>query len=217
MMIGTNNASDYTAELIPENSIGIELGVWKGNTSQKFLPKCKHLYLVDSWSPVPYKQSTEWPSYEFYLKRYARITGSETETGFEEAYDEIYSDVCERFKDDPVTVFRMPTKDFFRSFNTKVDWIYVDADHSYGGVMYDLEHAFNLIKENGIIFGDDYHFSKRGVQKALNDFKRQNNYFFCNFRSNQWLMVESREKFDRLFTYETGPRGGLKKETVRLK
>ena len=55
------------------------------------------------------------------------------------------------------------------------------------------------------------------VQKGVVNFKKQKGYFFCNFMSNQWLMVESREKFDRLFDYDTGPRGGLKRQTVRLK
>ena len=172
-MRGTNHASDHTLKLIPKDTVGIELGVWKGNTSAKFLTKTKHLYLVDAWSIEAYKESSEWDSYEHYLKIYSKLTGGKDEESFKQFYDQIYADVCERFKNDPVTIFREPTKKFFEHFNEKVDWIYVDADHSYEGVQNDIAQSFKLLKPDGVIFGDDYHFSKIQVQKGINNFKKE--------------------------------------------
>ena len=36
----------------PENSVGAELGVWQGESPEKFLKRAKHVHLVDSWSPL---------------------------------------------------------------------------------------------------------------------------------------------------------------------
>ena len=43
MMFGTNKTSFATAERIPKNTIGVELGVWKGDTSMLFLQNAKLL------------------------------------------------------------------------------------------------------------------------------------------------------------------------------
>ena len=58
-MIGRNVSAKNIALRIREGSIGAELGVWKGDTSEIILPNCKKLHLVDSWSVVPYKKSPE--------------------------------------------------------------------------------------------------------------------------------------------------------------
>ena len=54
MMFGKNPGTDETWKRIPENSVGAELGVWQGESSEKFLKRAKHVHLVDSWSPIVY-------------------------------------------------------------------------------------------------------------------------------------------------------------------
>ena len=40
---------------ITPNTVGIEIGVWAGDTSEKFINRgVKHLHLVDSWSVEAY-------------------------------------------------------------------------------------------------------------------------------------------------------------------
>ena len=66
--------------LIEPNSIGAEVGVWFGNSSQKFLGRgVRELHLVDAWSIEPYKESTEHGTYENYLERYSKMCGGNTE------------------------------------------------------------------------------------------------------------------------------------------
>ena len=44
----------------------------------------------------------------------------------------------------------------FSEFDEKVDFIFIDADHSYAGVMNDSEIAFKMIRPGGTIVWHDY-------------------------------------------------------------
>ena len=64
MYIKTNKDAPNIMHIIPPGSRGAEIGVWMGNTSQRFLERgVEHLYLVDSYSVEPYKNNSE-ASYE---------------------------------------------------------------------------------------------------------------------------------------------------------
>ena len=185
MMRGINKTVKETVKLIPENSVGAELGVWKGETSSKFLPKCKFLHLVDSWSIVAYEDSDEHGNYEGYLQRYSKIVGSDNPNDFQKFYDNIYSEVNEKFANSPVKIYRMTTKEWFKVFNEKLDWIYVDANHGYQDALFDLKESYKKIKSGGILFADDYSDNKPGVKKAVEDFSKQLDLPFVNFYKDQ--------------------------------
>lgn len=192
MMFGNNPGTNETWKRIPENSIGAELGVWKGDSSAKFLKKAKHLYLVDAWSPAPYQETDEFGSYEAYLKRYSELTGEATTDGFFRYYDKIYESVKKRFADKPVTIHRMSTKEWFQKFNQKLDWIYVDASHSYEGCLFDLQGSWKKIKVGGSLFCDDYSDKKLGVKNAINTFCKDNNLKLDNFYFDQVQIVKTK-------------------------
>lgn len=178
MMCGTgrNKGGKSTAKKIPKDSIGVEIGVWKGFTSEKFIEKTKHLHLVDSWSVIPYKDSDEHGTYKNYIARYADMVGSTNPEDFQKYYDNIYESVCKKFEGENVTIHRMPSSEFFETFKQTVDWTYVDGDHSYAGCLQDLENSKNIIKNGGSIFGDDYNKpEKPGVKKAVDEFVNKYN------------------------------------------
>ena len=52
--------------------------------------------------------------------------------------------------------------------NKKFDIIFIDADHTYEGVMKDLNNYFGLVKEGGIFCGHDY--AHEGVKLAVDKF-----------------------------------------------
>lgn len=185
MMYGKNIDVDETIKLIPNNSIGVEIGVWKGKSSQKFLKKVKHLHLVDSWSPFPYQGLNEHGSYEDYLSRYEELVGSRNPNDFQFFYDTVYKEVCSKFKDKPVTIHRMSSSNFFNSFTEKVDWVYIDGDHSYNGCFQDLKNSLKIINKGGMILGDDY-TNKPGVKQAVQDFANLAGLQFSNFYGSQY-------------------------------
>lgn len=179
-----NPESHYIIPYIPKNAVGCEIGVWMGNSSMRFLKetKPKHFHLVDPWSKEPYKEqsNSEHDSYENYLKKYAKVTGGLTEEHFDEFYETVYKGVVNKFSEyDNVTIHRKWSTEFFNSFTEKLDWIYIDGDHSYEGCYKDLNECLKVMKPSGYIFGDDYAWKnnngKPGVTKAVQQFVTENN------------------------------------------
>lgn len=75
----------------------------------------------------------------------------------------------------PVEKYYTPIKSFSHSAakdfkDNSIDFCYVDADHSYEGVMKDLEAWWPKVKSGCYFGGDDYTKGWPGVQQAVNDF-----------------------------------------------
>ena len=178
----TNHDSKDIMYLVKKDTVGAEIGVWKANTSANFVKKgVKELHLVDAWSVEVYKEGIgetgEWGSYENYLQRYRQVTGGTTEEHFKSYYDKTYNEVVKRFKQlEHVHVHRMSSNDWFaEQKDNYFDWVYLDGDHSYEGVLRDLHSSRRVVKDGGIILGDDYAWpfqrhGKPGVTAAVDQF-----------------------------------------------
>ena len=169
-----NKDSIHILKDILPNTKGAEIGVWAGNTSMQFLRLgISELHMIDPWSVEPYKKSKEYKNYDEYLAKYSKILNIEKQdVDFQEYYDAIYSEVYSKFGIDPrVTIHRMTSDEWFDSKPEKLDWIYVDGDHSYEGCLRDLENSLKVVKPGGMIMGDDYYwkharYGKEGVTNA---------------------------------------------------
>lgn len=188
-MFGNNVQSQYIMNHIPKDSEGAELGVWKGNTSQRFLDcGIKKLHLVDSWSTIPYVESDDFGGYDKYLARYEKIVGSRDPKRFDQFYNDVYKSVVLRFMHAPVEIHRMTTTQWFDTFEGKLDWIYVDADHSEEGCYADLIRCKEVVKPGGMIMGDDCDDSKPGVLAAVLRFKDEHpEYPFEKIAGSQYI------------------------------
>lgn len=184
-MFGYNPGTDETWKRIPKGSIGVELGVWKGESSEKFLRRASHIYLVDSWSVIPYETSEEFGDYQGYLKRYSVLVKSNNPEDFQKYYNNIYKSVVKKFTNKPVTIYRCTTNEFFAQFQGKVDWVYVDALHNFHGCLSDLKKSLTIINPGGSIFGDDYE-NKPGVTAAVNTFIKGTGLTLDNFYLDQF-------------------------------
>jgi predicted O-methyltransferase YrrM len=65
----------------------------------------------------------------------------------------------------------------YTPFLGKVDFVFIDADHTYDGVKSDTEKAFQLLRPGGVIVWDDYrwldcHVECAGVTLFLNELQR---------------------------------------------
>ena len=92
MMVGKNTGSTETAKRIPIDSIGVEIGVWRGDTTDKFIKNAKKIIAVDPWSV----EGNEDPNLLF--KKYKDIVGAKTIDDFEEYYLNVYEFVKKRFQ-----------------------------------------------------------------------------------------------------------------------
>lgn len=186
-MMGTqvNRDARNIMGLIKKDSVGAEIGVWYGNSSKEFLKRgVKELHLIDAWSIEPYKESDEHGTYENYLERYSKMCGGGTEKDFQQYYDRVYEEVSTGVgADKRVTIHRMSSDEWFETFTErKLDWIYVDGDHSYEGCLRDLRNSLKVVKWGGLILGDDYkwgdtRWGKDGVTRAVDEFCRTEGLF----------------------------------------
>ena len=150
--------------LLPKNSIGVEIGVWKGVFSKKILlgSQPSLLHLVDPWIADP----------SFPGKQQGDIS--------QDGMDDIFNNVQKEMAGEKARIWRMKSNDFFNSFAAKVDWVYIDGDHRYEPVRQDLDGANSIIKDGGIIWGDDFSWTRPEhqvfypVKKAVLEFCEEN-------------------------------------------
>lgn len=137
----------------------IEIGVQQGNFSKEIvLCNPALLYLVDPWKH--YVDGT-----------YNSLANLESQ----EAQDALFSGVVKRFSKYPkVKILRKTSVDAVSEFHqASIDFIYVDANHTFEYVLADLFLWYPKIRQNGWLTGHDYH-KKRfpGVVKAVEVFMK---------------------------------------------
>jgi hypothetical protein len=187
MMYGKNPGTEATWQRIAPFSIGAELGVWRGFSTLKFARNAALVHAVDAWSPVAYENSDEHGDYNAYLERYEKLVGSKDPADFQTFYDHIYTETLNRFNGVPnIQVHRMTTDQWFEKQKLQLDWIYVDASHSYDGCLSDLRKSLKLIKSGGKLYGDDYGKNKQGVTDAVDDFIKETGLTLNNFYTDQY-------------------------------
>lgn len=130
-----------------KNGVGAEIGVWKGNLSKLLLKHVepRKLYLID-----PYLYRSDYSS--------AWYGNSNMD---QKAMDIIYNSVKEEFKEliqkDIVELIRQPSNECYNQItDNSLDWVYIDGDHNFEGVLNDLRLYFAKIKSGGTIICDDY-------------------------------------------------------------
>lgn len=188
MMVGNNTgAQNITWKKIPKNSVGAEIGVWQGRSTKMFLQRnLKHLHLVDPWNK-DWTDILDKDALNKVLEKYSKIVGSNKLSDWDDFYDKVHSDVVKEYgKLENVTIHRQKSVEWMQEYSgEKLDWIYIDGDHSYEGCLADLETALTIMKPNGIIFADDYKNSKQGVQRAVDDFVKKHGFKFQAFINYQ--------------------------------
>lgn len=137
----------------------VELGSWKGR-STAFLGveilnagAAIRAYAVDMWSDD--------------------ITGGAKKTMTEQGLtgDTLYDMFIENIApvSDVITPLRMTTLEAAAQFdNDSVDFVFVDADHSYAAVKEDIHTWLPKMKDGGILAGHDYGWAG-SVQNAVHD------------------------------------------------
>jgi hypothetical protein len=146
----------YTSfiKLIPDNSIFVEMGVWKGK-SVAYLG----VEIINS-------------------KKNIKCYAIDTFTGSQEAIQQSHPDIkdlyniflnnIEPIKDVVVSV-KKASIDAVKDFKDKsIDIIFIDGDHSYEEVNRDIHIWFPKVKDGGIIAGHDY--SLESVSRAVSNY-----------------------------------------------
>jgi predicted O-methyltransferase YrrM len=167
----------------------IELGShWGGSAIYiaQCLPEEGKLYSVDHWDAPPdlwdlppYNRGIPSPHVGYYTKFLSNI---------------VHAGVA-----DKVIPLRMSTREavtFFIENKIAPDLIYVDASHDEVSVYEDIQTYFPLIKEHGIMCGDDWDFPEKTVEKAVRRFAEENhlNIWVSPTNGRLWILYQPSAK-----------------------
>lgn len=137
--------------------VGAEIGVCRGETSFTLLEQCniKKIYLVDSWAAYD-----DWIGHisQETVDKFKNITIENLSQFDSKKYEIIVSnsvDAAPKIK------------------NNTLDFVFIDADHSYDAVYNDIVSFYDKVKVNGIISGHD--FNMGSVNQAVKDYIQKNN------------------------------------------
>jgi len=153
---------------IRANARGVEVGVCRGRLSRQLLMHHKTLWLamVDLWSPYP-------PD-----GRYAGsgdLIASMSASQWKECYHQ--SVWLTEFAEERRQIIKSSSVEAAAQFaDRSLDFVFLDADHSYEGVREDINAWLPKISPRGWIGGHDFanlQFPHWGVTKAVEEFSEQ--------------------------------------------
>lgn len=145
--------------LVPKHAVCAEIGVFSGDFSKviKSIVNPSKLYLVDLFNGM------------------ASSGDKNGENNKKISLDKSFINLTRLYSnDESVSLFKGKSADFFKSIpDHSLDFVYIDGDHSYEGVVKDLSMARTKVKKDGIISGHDYCPRFPGVMKALDEFSNR--------------------------------------------
>jgi len=156
------------------SKVGAEIGVYNGVFSKslyKLIPELK-MYLVD-----PYK---------YWEEGYVDSLSEESQA----VQDKRYEMVKELYSDLDAEILRMTSKEALSCIEDEsLDFVYIDANHSYEHFSSDLEEWSKKVKEGGIVSGHDFSLLFPDICKRLNEVSDDKEIHVCGHDSN-WFFLK---------------------------
>ena len=154
------------AERMPADRelLGVEVGVRTGKNAEQMLELMPNLtlYLVDTWAKPPAGDS--------YYNSGDGV--ADRPPGF---FKKVYRQTAERTArfGSRAIMLPMTSQDAaggFRKSGQLFDVVFIDADHSYAGVMADIAQWWPLVAPGGYLCGHDYNHPRIGeVKRAVDE------------------------------------------------
>jgi len=169
----------YINAIIPEGSVGAEIGVDHGDGLVRMLASgAKKIYAVDPW--VPTNDEDPWTDVP------------------QELMDQRYEMVLQRFQgDERVSILRQTSDQFFDDLpDGHLDWVYIDGDHHENQVKRDLANAFSKVRVGGFIMGDDLWTThwRDDIKAAFDWFKEQYPVSVVWERSDPFVVIKTSDE-----------------------
>ena len=155
-----------------------ELGVLHGANAEVMHKTLKpeKMYLIDSWAPqfaesvqsVPYPKTWAVSHIDPNVIQYYGGPLDDPET-----YERLYDKTFTRFENDPsVEIIRKYTRDAFKIHDQygeegKMDLLYLDANHEYETVFWELMTYKSLLSDIGCFQLNDCSHSQKGLEQNL--------------------------------------------------
>ena len=141
--------------------IGAEVGVHRGKLSRelfKLIPGLK-LFMIDIWSDKSYPDNDDTAA----APKYRDLYRNHWKENMQAARDAVMGYNAELIRADSITGAE-------KFADASLDFVFLDADHSYEAVKKDIATWLPKIKPGGLMSGHDYERKgKFGVQKAVDE------------------------------------------------
>lgn len=133
----------------------IELGSWLGSSTRFLATNVQTVIAIDHWNGSPEHQDRE-----------------EHQERLKHLFTQFLSNCWDQRE--RIVPLRATTEEAFNRPLPVPGLIYVDADHSYDGVMADLERSWKILGKRGVLCGDDWNWrdakGDHPVRQAVKDF-----------------------------------------------
>lgn len=174
MKYSTSSAVTLPKEILKlgSNVVGLELGVWFGHNMGYLLERCSNislLYGVDSYTP--YK---DWNRYiDQSMMENAKNSASEIVSSFGKRAELLIT-----------------TSEIASTKIKKLDFIFIDGDHSFEQCYKDLNMWYENVRPGGLFSGHDY--SLPGVNEAILKFRTERKIkgFFKVIPNDVWYWIK---------------------------
>jgi hypothetical protein len=179
----------FLGSYLLKGGVGAEIGVHRGELSSFFIKNAEpiKLHLIDPW---------KWFDSEEYVDT---LYGGQ-KGGKQSNMDSRFLKVQKKFRSEiesgQIQIHRMLSTEAAKYIDdNSLDWIYIDGDHSYKGVMADLENYYSKVKTGGYIIGDDYDRSNwygDDVIRAVADFVKKYVVEEIEYKNIQFVLKKSK-------------------------
>jgi hypothetical protein len=146
---------------VGDNAVGAEIGVHTGALSSYLLATPRLiLYMIDPWST---KVSEEYKETDDF---HTQLSAADQIRNYWQAKEVV------RFAGDRARILRKRSPEVASEFDDGFfDFVFIDGDHSYSGVVKDIEAWWPKVKKGGFLSGHDYDHPKYqfGVKKAVDE------------------------------------------------
>lgn len=181
-------------KLYPSGSHFLEIGCWKGKSSAYMAVE-----ILNSEKNIRFDCIDIWETSDFYKTKLK-----------DQLYPEFDFNLFETFCNNTrkvshvINIVRLDSISASKAYqNNSIDFIFIDADHSYDAVKSDLKNWLPKIKDGGIIAGHDYGYDP--VNKAVSDLFGKNDFndpwkcgcFLLKVKTNYDKVLRLKQLFDQ--------------------
>lgn len=162
-------AIKFLAKRAGKNLIGVELGVYQGVNAERILQTLdiKKLYLVDPYADYVDSTGYKW-THQAKNEHIAR----------------------ERLKKyaPKIDFLIMTSTEAKDAIKEELDFVYVDASHTYRHVKEDIENYYPKLKLGGVLAGHDFNAKFLGVVRAVMEFSNSRSLELFGDYHDWWII-----------------------------
>ncbi len=171
-------------DFVTSDTVMVEIGCYRGASTELFALHCKKIYAIDPWSKVIEGKYVN-------VSRATRKMPQQVE-----AENTFMNRAAKHSNINPIKDFSYNVYDQFE--NNSLDLVYVDGHHSGRAVYEDVLHWFPKLKTGGVMAGHDFQMGqiKRVVDSITDVIKSRKRY-----RDGSWAFVKPKEGIEKEINY----------------